>query len=401
MSRNRILAVIFVLAFAGVSVWIAKNTSWKEIGVPMSLKGEAATNPFYSAQHFAGLIGAHTEWRHVLGSAPPQDSIIVLAHWHWTLIEGRRRTLEQWVAAGGRLVVDRTVIGSDEFARWTGITREPFVEGNTGARSVSEKQEHAPGKDDVHGKGCRTLRIEGEEVTTNPFRSGYELCDPSLDSRLLSLRRASWALRDADGIQAVRVDIGQGSVTMINASPFGNRELLQGEHGLMFVAATQLHGGDDILFLSDVGTSLLGLMWSDGAPALLLAFGLVGLMLWRGSLRFGPLAATPDPARRSLGEQIRGTGRFTVRFGGGRALHAAAVRALTEAANRSILGYARLSGDERIAALAGAANVEPVTLAEAVNNAGPRRPGELGSALALLEQARRAISRPAKRPDRS
>jgi hypothetical protein len=86
-----------------------------------------------------------------------------------------------------------------------------------------------------------------------------------------------------------------------------------------------------------------------------------------------------------------------VRFGGGRALHAAAVRALTEAANRSILGYARLSGEERIAALAGAANVEPVTLSEAVNNAGPRRPGELGSALALLEQARRAISRPAKR----
>jgi hypothetical protein len=386
MSRNRILAVIFVLAFAGVSVWIAKNTSWKEIGVPMSLKGEAATNPFYSAQHFAGLIGAHTQWRHVLGSAPPQDSIIVLAHWHWTLIEGRRRTLEQWVAAGGRLVVDRTVIGSDEFARWTGITREQFVEGNKG---VSE--------DDVHDKGCRTLRIEGEELTTNRLRIGYELCDPSLDGRLLSGRRASWVLRDADGIQAVRVDIGQGSVTMINARPFGNRELLQGDHGLIFVAATQFHAGDDVLFLSDQGTSLPGLMWNDGAPALLLVLGLVALALWRGSLRFGPLAATPDPARRSLGEQIRGTGQFTVRFGGGRALHAAASRALTEAANRSILGYARLSGEERMAALAVAANIEPGALSEAVNNAGPRRPGELGSALAVLEQARRTISRPAKR----
>jgi hypothetical protein len=390
MSRTRILGVILGLAFAGVSVWIAKNTSWKEIGVPISLKGEAATNPFYSAQHFAGLLGAHTEWRHVLGSAPPQDAIIVLAHWHWNLIESRRRTLEQWVAAGGRLVVDRTVIGSEELARWTGITRDQLVEGNKG---VSE--------DDVHGKGCRTLRIEGEELTTNRLRIGYELCDPSLDSRLLSGRRASWALGDADGIQAVRVDIGQGSVTMINASPFGNRELLQGEHGLIFVAATQFHAGDDVLFLSDQGTSLLGLMWNDGAPALLLALGLVALALWRGSLRFGPLAATPDPARRSLGEQIRGTGQFTVRFGGGRALHAAASRALTEAANRSILGYARLSGEERLAALAVAANVEPGALSEAVNNAGPRRPGELGSALAVLEQARRTISRPAKRPDRS
>jgi hypothetical protein len=388
MSRHRtLLGVILVLIFAGVLSWVAKNTSWKEVGIPIPLKGEAAINPFYSAQHFAGLLGAHTEWRHALGSTPPQDSIIVLAHWHWNLIEGRRRTLEQWVEAGGRLVVDRrTVIGSEEFVSWTGITREQVVEGH-----------EAASENDAHGKGCRTLRIEGEEVTANRVPTGYELCEPGLDSRLLSGRPSSWALRDADGIQAVRVDVGHGSVTLINASPFGNRELLHGEHGLLFVAATQLHGGDDILFLSDEGTSLLGLIWSHGAPALLLAIGLVALALWRGSLRFGPLAATPDPARRSLGEQIRGTGQFTVRFGGGRALHAAAVRALTEAATRRILGYARLSGEERMAALAGAANVEPGALSEAVNNAGPRRPGELGSALAVLEQARRAISRPARR----
>ena len=385
MSRHRVLGVIIVLAFAGVFAWVAKNTSWKEVGMPNSLEGEAATNPFYSAQHFSGLLGARSEWRHAFGAAPPPDSVVVLAHWHWNLIERRRQILENWVAAGGRLVVDRTLAGDEEFVRWTGIRREQLVEDNKGA-----------GEDDVRGQGCRILTIEGEELASDRFRSGYELCDPSLDSRLLSGRRASWALRDARGIQAVRVDIGQGSATMINASPFGNRELLQGEHGLLFVAATQLHGGDDILFLSDEGTSLLGLMWRAGAPALLLALGLVALALWRGSLRFGPLAATPDPARRSLGEQIRGTGQFTVRFGGGRALHAAAVRALTAAADRRILGYARLSGEERIAALAAAANVEPGALSAAVNNAGPRRSGELGSTLALLERARRAISRRAK-----
>ena len=386
MIRHRILGVIFVLAFAGVFAWVAKNTSWKEVGMPISLEGEAATNPFYSAQHFSRLLGARSEWRHALTAAPAQDSVIVLAHWHWNLIERRRQILENWVAAGGRLVVDRTLAGDEEFVRWTGIAREQLVEGHNGV-----------GEDAVRDQECRTLTIEGEELAADRVRTGYELCDPSLDSRLLSGRRASWALRDARGIQAVRVDIGQGSATMINASPFGNRELLQGEHGLLFVAATQLHAGDDILFLSDEGTSLLGLMWRAGAPALLLALGLVALALWRGSLRFGPLAATPDPARRSLGEQIRGTGQFTVRFDGGRALHAAAVRALTAAADRRILGYARLSGEERIAALAAAANVEPDALSEAVNNAGPRRSGELGSTLALLERARRAISRPARR----
>ena len=391
MSRHRVLGVIIVLAFAGVFAWVAKNTSWKEVGMPISLEGEAATNPFYSAQHFSGLLGARSEWRHALTAAPPRDSVIVLGHWHWSLIERRRRTLENWVAAGGRLVVDRTLASDGEFERWTGIRREQLLGDNKGG-----------GENDVRAQGCRTLTFEDEdELTADRSRTGYELCDSSLDSWLLSGRRASWALRDARGIQAVRVDIGQGSATMINASPFGNRELLQGEHGLLFVAATQLHGGDDILFLSDEGTSLLGLMWRAGAPVLLLALGLVALALWRGSLRFGPLAATPDPARRSLGEQIRGTGQFTVRFDGGRALHAAAVRALTAAADRRILGYARLSGEERIAALAAAANVEPDALSEAVNKAGPRRSGELGSTLALLERARRAISRQSKRPDRS
>ena len=82
-------------------------------------------------------------------------------------------------------------------------------------------------------------------------------------------------------------------------------------------------------------------------------------------------------------------------------MHAAAVRALTAAADRRILGYARLSGEERNAALAAAANVEPDALSEAVSNAGPRRSVELGSTLALLERARRAVSRQAKRLDRS
>ena len=49
---------------------------------------------------------------------------------------------------------------------------------------------------------------------------------------------------------------------------------------------------------------------------------------------------------------IRGTGQFTLRFGGGRALYAAQVRALQEAAERQIPAYSRLGGTERVAALA-------------------------------------------------
>jgi hypothetical protein len=171
-----------------------------------------------------------------------------------------------------------------------------------------------------------------------------------------------------------------------------NTTLLSGEHALLFATVTQLRRGDEIYFLSDDrGAALLGLMWTYGAPVIVLALVLLALSLWRSGVRFGPLQAVPDGARRSLGEQIRGTGQFTMRFGAGRALHAAASRALRETAERHITHYARLSAEERIEALARATGANSGELAEALNFTGPRRPGELRRTIALLESARRAI----------
>ena len=65
-------------------------------------------------------------------------------------------------------------------------------------------------------------------------------------------------------------------------------------------------------------SSILALMWYLGWPVVLLALALIALALWRNSVRFGPLVAVPEQARRSLAEQIRGTGLFVIRFGGGR-----------------------------------------------------------------------------------
>jgi hypothetical protein len=180
---------------------------------------------------------------------------------------------------------------------------------------------------------------------------------------------------------------------MINGTPFDNDEIFDGDNALLFVAATRLDRGARILFLSEEkSTPLLALMWKHGAPVVLLSLGVIALALWRGSLRFGPPAGVPDPARRSLAEQIVGTGRFTLRFGGGRALHAAAVRALHETANRYVSGYGSMHGDERIAALAGNTGMDESSLAEAIKYSGPRSAGELRKVVALLETARRRIS---------
>jgi len=345
----------------------------------MPPKGEARVNPFYAVQRFAEALGARTTWDRVQ-TIPPADGVIVLSTWHWSLSRTRRDAIERWVESGGRLVVDGTLIGGEgEFERWSGIAHDDRKPDATKA---------ATPKWDVE---CRRFQEERDALPaggSEPTR--YSLCDAGDETSLRSAKRAAWALEDESGIQAMRVSVGRGSVTVINATPFRDRSLFDGDHDRLFVAATQLRRGDDVHFLSESDhPSLLALLWQHGGPAVALTLALVALVLWRGGVRFGPLAAAQPMARRSLAEQIRGTGRFALRHGGGDPLHAACVRALDEAAQRRIPGYAHLSAAERAAALADLTGFDRDALAAAVHHARLRRSHELRSTIGLLESARR------------
>src|SRR6185295_6329247 len=129
----------------------------------------------------------------------------------------------------------------------------------------------------------------------------YWICGLDGVSSLTTERKVVWALRHESDIQAVRVAVGKGSVTVINASPFRERSLFEGDHGRLFVAATEMRRGDEVRFMSEgAQPSLLALLWQHGSPVVVLAFALVALLLWRRGVRFGPLAAVPEAARRSL-----------------------------------------------------------------------------------------------------
>jgi hypothetical protein len=193
-------------------------------------------------------------------------------------------------------------------------------------------------------------------------------------------------------VQVARVPVGRGSVTSVNGDPFRARRLFDGDHGWLLVKAAVLRPGDEVHFLSEGDyPSLLALTWQRGAPVVILAAVLVAFLLWRGGIRFGPLAAPFPTARRSLAEQIRGTGRFALHHGGGEALHAASVRALDEAARRRVAGYAELRARARTDAVAKLTGVEARALAAAVLTPGARHPHELRGTIALLETARRRL----------
>jgi hypothetical protein len=374
MTRERIGWLVLLGLAIALFAWIARHTYWADTKVPMPVKGEAATNPFYVPERFARALGARTQWNRGL-SLPPSTGVVFISAWNWDLSTDRQQRIENWVEAGGRLVVDQSLIsGTDSFERWSGIGHQE--------RELTRRERSA-----INLDRCYTLTEEGSS------HDSYTICGMRVSSSLTTTRRIDWALRREEaGIQAVRVKIGAGSVTVINGRPFVGRGLFDDDNGMLFVAATQLRRGDDIHFFSESHhATLLQLAWELGWPVICLAGVLLALMIWRSSARFGPLAAPTETARRSLAEQIRGTGQFAMRIGSAGALHAAAARALNEVATLHIRAYQHLPGAERMSALALATGYEADALAAALNYSGSRRSEHLRAAIELLEAARRRI----------
>jgi hypothetical protein len=379
VKRRVVISSVAVAAVALFAYWLASHTEWVDTRVPMPLRGEARTNPSYAAQRFVEALGAHATRDRML-TIPPPDAVIVLSVWNWDLSKPRRESLERWVESGGRLVVDDTLIGNDqEFERWSRIGWRIHVD-----------KEAPPGKsaDDP----CRRFDEERNgRRAAPPDATSYRICDVSPLSSLTSTQTAQWALRDASGPQVMRVAAGRGSVTVLNGEPFRYLSLFDGDHGALLAAATQLRRGDEVHFLSEEDQpSLLALAWQHGTPVVCLSMVLVALGLWRRGVRFGPLAAPQALSRRSLTEQIRGTGQFALRYGG-QSLHAATLRALDEGATRRIPGFARLDTHDRVAALAALTGIDAPAIAAAADSEPSRTGTELRRAIALLETVRRRV----------
>jgi hypothetical protein len=176
-----------------------------------------------------------------------------------------------------------------------------------------------------------------------------------------------------------------------------NNEVLRADHALALATALQLEPGSTVwLVTEEARPPLLAWLWANGWVALLLVLAAAAAWLWRAAVRFGPVGAVPPPQRRSMKEQVAGTGAFLRRHGTA-ALHAAQLRALLETARARLPGFASLDAAAANQAIAKAAALDAAALARA-SQPGRRTPDRLPADLELLETARRRLEPPTQRP---
>jgi hypothetical protein len=388
---------VIVALLGAVAVLIATRTHWEEVTIPLPLRGEALTNPHYAQKVFLEAVGLNVETRQSLGVLPPQNGVVFVSAWHWDLIDSRKQALEEWVRNGGRLIVDDSLIDSlNSFADFSGINLEypKYAEEEEEDESATDNQQVPMEVPGVNEKPqCIEWFVSVDLHGASGSRKTYNLCSAFSIGWLSTASKPMWAISDDKGYQAVRVQVGDGSVTAINAELFGNRDFKDIQRGALYVAAGQLRLGDSVWLLTETEyPSILTLVWRHGAPAVCL-FGLFVLAaIWRNAVRFGPLRAPPIAARRSLAEQIRGTGWFILRVGGSRILYNAAVRSMREEAVRRISRFAQMTPEKQLDALVVRTGLDRYDLQQALFPISGHSRQQLYKAITLLESARRMLA---------
>ena len=408
--KERLVQVAIVLVAIALGAWLVSATEWAESETQMPSRGEARTNPLYGMQRLLRELGGTVVKRPSLDTMPPPQARLVLLTRHWDVLPERAARLREWVEGGGHLIIPARFARHDGLKPWLPIRHanvNPPDEAKTPEGADMPPDPAQPPKRPAdpraaqRGANAKPERDRDCRVMTEPnsvaasYREGrrYRVCSPRLPLWFspVAAQPALWSLEGEHGVESLRVAMGRGSVTVVGGwAGFSNAHLLRGDNALVAAAALQAAPGAQWWFIADESREpFLPWIWHQGWIAIVLGLVALAAALWRAAVRFGPLAAVPGQQRRSMAEQVRGTGEFLQRNGGD-ALHAAQVRALRDVATRQLRRQSQRTPAERDAAIAAATGIAPAVLRRALEHRA-RNPAVLAADLELLETARRRL----------
>lgn len=433
-----ILAALLI----GMGAWVSSRTEWAEVEVRTPPRGEAAHNRHYATQALLRRLGVAVSTPADLAQMPPAGATLLLTSWHWDFTPERSQRLQHWVEGGGHLVLFADTASHKRLVPWLPVTllepgRQPSRQSDdpqSGQEADREGTEGDDEADDGNIRGEDELETSTQQqeprgpvssatsllkmqchATAEPenvapyYPEGvrrYELCGFGLSGwTLRASAPVSWSIDGPTGPLLLRVAQGRGSVTVIQPTHLlDNDRVLRFDNALAAVAALQARRGAVVWFVAEEARPSLPVwLWQQAPASVLLAAAAIGMALWRGAKRFGPLAAAAPTSRRSMAEQIAGTSQF-LRQQGPEALLAAQIQALELAARGHIVQYERLDRSQRAAAIAQHTGQDAAALASALDKSFARKRHDLPATIERLETARRLlvqkktrVSRPSKK----
>ena len=436
MKNTWLVRALVAAALAALIGWLAHSTKWVEVEVEDAARGLAATDEYYSLRQVLQSSGATLQVRTALEPLPPADATLLLDSSLWNIFPERDARLKSWVENGGHLVVMGRQMRHSSDLRWIplsfavppkqrAVVPAPDADAETpdaAASTPDDEDDDAPATrrkppaanrdktlarlfDPKHPwRDCADFEepVAAAEPAFEPGRV-YRGCSAVGKLRPLNQVQPTWQLSGVRGTLAMRVALGRGSVTGVSIAPvLDNRGLLQGDNALIAMAVLQAAPGRAVWVVEDEAREpLQDWLWHEARTPLLLALAATLLALWRLMVRFGPREAPPPQARRSMGEQVRGTGQFIAGTAPA-ALHAATRKAFEDAARKRVEGWADLSDSDRVIALADAVApglvLDKATLLTSLYIGGGATPAQILAATSVLEQARRAVSRASASP---
>lgn len=389
MRDKLILVLVAVLVLAG-GAWLVSATEWVDVDVPTPAKGEALTNPLYATEKLLAALGAKVVRHKSLDAMPPPQARLVLVSRNWDLFPERAQRLRAWVAQGGHLVIPGFLARHKSLEGWLPVSEENAIRPQTvtPARPLTKAAKAAKDAD------CRAIEEPAEAAPSYGNSRVFRVCGVYFGPQYLPANRQAaplWSLRGTAGTEAVRVQVGQGTVTVLGGwGLLSNSNLLRADNALLTAAALQARAGTEFWFVAEEAREPFATwLWHQAWAALLLGLLALVLALWRAGVRFGPLAPSASSHRRSMAEQVRGTARF-LHMHGPKALHAAQLRALHASAARQLPRYSQLEPARRTAEIARATGLDARALERAQADR-QRNRGLLAADLELLETARRRL----------
>jgi hypothetical protein len=426
MNRAWLPRALALLVAGLLAAWLVKNSHWVEVEEALPPRGAALADPYYAFRKVVAATGTALEIHAALEPLPPVDTTLVIDNAAWDLFPERDARLKAWVESGGHLVVIGPMVPAERL-RWIpmSFSRLPQVVVPAVAASRPGATASAPDADDdedeeadnadapasapppavrrapiparlaaAADRHCEDFdEPDDVEPAYEPGRT-YLACITTAPMRALHTA-PTWELGNDRDPVALRMPVGRGEVTGLAFwLPVTNQDLILGDNALILAAAFELRSKRPLwLVESEEREPLPAWLWHHARAPLLLALAAVALALWRLMVRFGPREAALAQARRSMGEQVHGTGEF-IASREPIALHAATRDALEEAARARISHYAALDDAGRIDALAAATRLDKAALRDAWRPAPTAPRLRILAAIATLEQARRAL-RPA------